>query len=63
MIKQRTGEMTSSGFVAYAIEVARETVSWDDAGEAFEGPARWDAPAEAHPPVCDNSDLPQPQPA
>ena len=36
--------MTSTGFVAYAIEVARTTDSWDEAERAFSGRPRWDTP-------------------
>jgi len=43
----RTAEMTSTGFVAYAIEVARSTETWKDAENAFCGPARWESVPEA----------------
>lgn len=36
--------LTSSGFVARAIEVARNTDSWDEADRAFSGQRRWDSP-------------------
>jgi len=39
-----TDEMTSTGFVAYAIEVARKAKSWDEAERAFGRRARWDGP-------------------
>jgi hypothetical protein len=43
-------EMSSTGFVAYAIELARSAKSaqtaksWDAAEYAFAGPPRWESP-------------------
>lgn len=44
-----TSGMTSTGFVAYAIAVSRESDSWDAAELAFTGPARWEAGLESPP--------------
>lgn len=44
-----TINMSSSQFVAYAVSVSRTADSWDEAENAFGGPARWEAAGHAEP--------------
>lgn len=65
MTRRATSDMSSSGFVSYAIEVARSAVSWDAAERAFCGRARWEPPApEREPSTSTQTDVEnEPQPA